>query len=339
MKKQNWLKRSVNCVVHTVGREVRKRNRISATALLLLFAIAPTLETRAQDIRYSPLRVSSVTAQDSINGTTVSIVAEGSLRRAQTWQDSDGYHVVVPYATAHNSVKPVKGVKVRRLGQALEILVQAPPGTGVSAQVDNNRLNVFVDGDLDPQSEAAIDTATTVPGEGSKTAEATQGGAATGDPAFTSQFPNQSSASSTSIKAGPPALQPRPDLRVNQTQGPEPAAPESEIALQPEEGSFFSSIFSTTSVLIVLGLGIIGLIVSRKLRKRPPRKAKAVSQPVEEALDEPENSAQSALQVPQRRAPDKHEVASSDRRGGQSASEWFPYGCCDSRLAVWRLPH
>ena len=309
MKKQNWLKRSLYCVVHTFGQEAPKRGPVSATALLLLFSIAPAIETRAQDIRYSPLRVSSVTAQDSISGTTVSIVAEGSLRRAQTWQDSDGYHVVVPYATANNSVKPVKGIKVRRLGQALEILVQAPPGTGVSAQVDNNRLNVFVDGDLVPQSEAAVDNATTVPGEDSKPAAITKGGAATEDPGFTSQFPNQSSASSTSTKAGPPALQPRPDLRVSQTQGPEPAAPESDIALQPEEGGFFSSIFSTTSVLIVLGLGILGLIVLRTLRKRPPKKAKAVSPPVEEELEGPENAAQSALQEPQHRFADKNEVA------------------------------
>jgi HEAT repeat protein len=322
MKKQNCLKRSFLCVVQTAERGVRNLDTILATALLLVFVIAPTIETRAQDIRYSPLRISSVTAQDSVNGTTISIVAEGSLRRAQTWQDSEGFHIVVPFATAH-TVKPLGGVKVRRQGQSLEILVQAPLGTGVSAQVDNNRLNVFVDGGLDSGPEAT-DTAKTVTdgsylqsgAQGSKPIDATTGGsaAASEDPSFTSQFPNQASSSSSSTKAGPPALQPRPDLRVSQTQGPQPVAPESEIALKGEEGSFFSSIFSPTIVLIVLGLGVIGLIVSRKLRTRPVKKAKAVSRLVEEQLEEQlnegESSAQNALQVPQRRGNDKKEEAS-----------------------------
>jgi hypothetical protein len=315
MKNQNCLKRTSPRVVHTVERSVPNRNFIWSATLILAFALTPLTEARSQDIKYSPLRVSSVVAQPSAIGTSISIVAEGSLRRAQTWQDSEGYHVVVPYATAQNSIKPIKGVKLRRLGQSLEILVQIGPGTAVSAQVDDNRLNLFVNDSLDPRPESAIDTTKSVTDEnywqsgaqGSRPAEASRLGTAE-DSSFTSQFPNQ--ASGSTAKAGPPALQPRPDLRVSQTQGPEPAvAPESKIALQPEEASFFSSIFSTTSVLIVLGLGVIALFLSRKLRTRQTgAKAKPASRPVEEQSNEEENSGQSSTQVPQRGAIEQPEV-------------------------------
>ncbi len=280
--------------------------------LILTFALLPLTETRPQEIKYSPLRVSSVVAQPSAVGTTISIVAEGSLRRAQTWQDSEGYHVVVPYATAQNSIKPIRGIKFRRLGQSLEILVQVGQGTGVSAQVDDNRLTLFVNDSLDPES--GTDTTRNATDEnywqssaqGSRPPEAAKAGTSE-DPAFTSQFPNQSSASTA--KAGPPALQPRPDLRVSQTQGSEAAAsPASEIALQPEEASFFSSIFSATGVLIVLGLGAVGLFLVRKLRARQTgAKAKPAGRPIEEQSNEEEDS-QGSNQVPERRAAEQTEA-------------------------------
>ena len=317
MQNQNCLKRAALRVVHTVGGGVPSRNLIWTATLILAFAFTPLTETRSQEIKYSPLRVSSVVAQPSALGTTVSIVAEGSLRRAQTWQDSEGYHVVVPYATAQNSIRPIRGVKLRRLGQSLEILLQVGLGTGVSAQVEDNRLNLFVNDSLDPRPESAIDTTKTVTDEnfwqsgaqGSRPAEPAKPAASAEDPSFTSQFPNQSSASSA--KAGPPALQPRPDLRVSQTQGPEPAvAPQSEIVLQPEEGSFFSSIFSTTSVLIVLGLGAIGLFISRKLRTRQAgAKAKPARSAVKEQANVEQDPGTSSTQVPQRRAIESTEAS------------------------------
>ncbi|MGI8919129.1 MAG: HEAT repeat domain-containing protein [Pyrinomonadaceae bacterium] len=314
MKNQNCLKRTSLRVVHTVKGNVPNLNRIWTATLLLTFALLPLTETRPQEIKYSPLRVSSVVAQPSAVGTTISIVAEGSLRRAQTWQDSEGYHVVVPYATAQNSIKPIRGVKFRRLGQSLEILVQVGQGTGVSAQVDDNRLTLFVNDSLDPES--GTDTTRNASDEnywqsnaqGSRPPEAAKAGTSE-DPAFTSQFPNQSSASTA--KAGPPALQPRPDLRVSQTQGPEAgAAPASEIALQPEEASFFSSIFSATGVLIVLGLGVVGLFLVRKLRTRQTgAKAQPARRAVEEQSKE-EDDAQASNQVPQRPANEQTEAPS-----------------------------
>lgn len=347
MKNQICLLQTSLRVVHAVKRSVCDRSLICTATLILAFALTPLTEMRSQELKYSPLRVSSVVAQPSASGTTISIVAEGSLRRAQTWQDSEGYHVVVPYATVQNSIKPVRGVKIRRLGQSLEILVQIGQGTGVSAQVDDNRLNLFVNDSLDPHPEAAIDTAKTVTDEnywhsgaqGSRPADAPKPAATREDPFFNSEFPNQSSASSA--KAGPPALQPRPDLRVSQTQGPETAvAPGSEIALQPEEASFFASIFSATSVLIVLGLGVIGLFLSRKLRTRKgSAKAKPAGRPVEEQANEVENSAPSSNQVPQDReierveAPAQTAVAVSRRATGSHMTVATP----DSLYGAYRI--
>lgn len=345
MKNQNCLKRTSLRVVHTVKRSVPNRNRIWTATLILTFVLTPLTETRPQEIKYSPLRVSSVVAQPSAVGTTISIVAEGSLRRAQTWQDSEGYHVVVPYATAQNSIKPIRGIKFRRLGQSLEILVQVGQGTGVSAQVDDNRLTLFVNDSLDPRPESGTDTTRNATDEnywqssaqGSRPPEAAKAGTSE-DPAFTSQFPNQSSASTA--KAGPPALQPRPDLRVSQTQGPEAAAaPASEIVLQPEEASFFSSIFSATGVLIVLGLGAVGLFLVRKLRTRQTgAKAQRARRPVEEQSNE-EGDSQASNQVPQRRAneqtdaPPQTAVAVTRRATGSHMTVATP----DSLYGAYRI--
>ena len=315
MKTPSCLKPSSLFIEPAVGVSVC-RQAILSTALILAFAVAPISETHAQEIKYSPLTVSNVAVQASANGTTVSIVGEGSLRRAQTWQDSDGYHVIVPYATAQNSIKPAKGIKIRRLGQSLEILIQTRPRTVVTAQVDDNRLNLFVNGTLDAGSETVVDTPRIVTDEnywqsaaqGSGPSDPAKAAASPApDSSFTSQFSSQSSPASE--KAGPPALQPRPDLRVSQTQGPAPTVPQSEIAVQPAEESFFSTIFSPTSVLIVMVLGIVGLIVSRKLSSRPrPAKAKKETKLHEEPRVEQESST-SLAPVPQRRATDKREAA------------------------------
>lgn len=342
MKIQNGLKPSpLSTCERNLERRLSRLNPIWTAASVLALAIAFTFPTYAQEIKYSPLRVSSVAVQPSATGTSISITADGSLRRAQTWQDGDGYHVVVPYATSLDSVKPAKGVKVRRLGQSLEILIQAEPGTSVSSYVDDNRLRVSVSGDLEPRAEAAIDTSKTVVDENpwqtqsqNLTANASPKPSAA-DPTFTSQFSNQPSSPST--KAGPPSLQPRPDLRVSQTQGSEPGAPASEIEVHPEGGGFFNTVFSFTGVVVVCVLGVIGLLVVRQLRSRQsaPKKKAARFEPVGEEstpVDEPAP----AMQVPPaRRLPPKREAApaTSPRSTGSHLTVATP----DSLYGAYRI--
>lgn len=245
----------------------------------LLIGLSTSSTSHAQRPKNTPLRIANVSTQDTDEGTTVSISADGSLSRAQTWQDGDGFHVVVPYASAQNTVKPSRGIKVRRLGQSLEILVQIRPGASVAARVDDNRLNLSINGKLEPRAETVTENSQRVVEENWAAAPAISKPASDDSSAkrapapeassFTSQFPSQSSLSTT--KAGPPSLQPRPNLQLERVEGPVTGAPEAEIQLRPEEEGLAGSIFSSTSVLVIIVLGIIGLVVSRKLRSREPR--------------------------------------------------------------------
>src|SRR4030095_632581 len=47
-----------------------------------------------------------------------------------------------------------------------------------------------------------------------------------------------------------------------------PVAAPRQVLVQPEQESFVASIFSATSVFVVMALGLFGLLVSRKLRSR-----------------------------------------------------------------------
>ena len=343
MKKQNCLKRySLFASALKIQLGLSRLNLIFTT-LSVAILVVPLVRVKAQDPKYSPLKVSSVTAQVSEVSSTITIVAEGSLRRAQTWQDRDGYHVVVPYATAQNSVRSLKGVRIRRLGQSMEILVQNPPGTSVAPQVDDNRLTLFVDGSLEPRADGVVDSSKSV-SDANSLQSATQGpedpskaASSTENLPFTSQFPNQSSQSTT--KAGPPALQPRPDLRVSQTQGAEQVVPESEIELKPQRDGFFTSIFSTTGVAIILVLGVIALLVSRKLRSRQSsaKNKSSARQAAEDVSPEPEE-AMSATQPPQGRAPEKKKAApqtalSTNRVSGSHLTVATP----DSLYGAYRI--
>jgi hypothetical protein len=112
----------------------------------------PLLISHAQKGKDEPVSLSGVSTHQTASGTLVSIAADGPLNRAQTWQDGEGYHVVVPYAATNDSIKTGKGVKVRRVGKSLEILVQTRPGSNVTVQPLDNRLNLSIDGKLQPRS-------------------------------------------------------------------------------------------------------------------------------------------------------------------------------------------
>ena len=85
-------------------------------------------------------------------GTAVSIVGDGSLSKAQTWQDAEGYHVVLPNTIAVGLASLARGVRTRRLGTSLEILVQTKAGASVDAQIDGNRMQLNVAGKLQPRA-------------------------------------------------------------------------------------------------------------------------------------------------------------------------------------------
>ena len=117
----------------------------------LLLVLAPIFLARGQD---GVITLSSVSTHQVANGTLVQIAADNSLNRAQTFQDRDGFHIVIPDAGLSDLVRSSKGVRVKRVGNAIEILVQARQGAPVTVQNLDNRINITVDGKLDNASDS-----------------------------------------------------------------------------------------------------------------------------------------------------------------------------------------
>lgn len=254
--------------------------------LALSFAaigVVPLLVSQAQKLDVS-VTVRNVSSQGSSSGTVVSIVADGSLSRAQTWQDNEGYHVVLPNTVQVDSLKTGRGVKVRRVGDSLELLLQTKPGTRVSVEGGHNQLDFVIDGRLEARPTSDSELRSTSTGE-KRLFE---------DPQYSSRAQNDGltprsssnvedlTASSRSAGAGigqerkgfgagqgdlaPPLIGPNEIIPQKNTPVSDPAA--SEIKIQDEDDGLLASVFSGTSVLIVISLGLFGLLVSRKLRSR-----------------------------------------------------------------------
>src|ERR1044072_5148697 len=110
---------------------------LGASLALMLNDSAP----RAQQRYTEPtVKVTSVTT----SGNVVSIPAAGPLGRAQTWQDPEGFHVVLVNGQAAGGVGG--GVKTRRVGNSLELVVPVRRGASVPVEPRGNRLDLVVSG-------------------------------------------------------------------------------------------------------------------------------------------------------------------------------------------------
>lgn len=254
------------------------------TAVIFLLAalgVVPILVSHAQKSD-GKVTVKGVSSQGSTTGTVVSIAADGSLSRAQTWQDSEGYHVVLPNTVPVDSLKSGRGVRIRKVGDSLELLLQTKPGTRVSVEGGHNQLNFVIDGRLET-SDSELRSRNASTGE-KWTIEDTQSGRAHNEnvaPRASSSgegLPTGSRLGSAGngqasqgfaqdkMGSGPPLISPNEIIPQNRTPVADPAA--SEIKIENEDDSLLASAFSGTSVLIVISLGLFGLLVSRKLRSR-----------------------------------------------------------------------
>jgi HEAT repeat protein len=123
------------------------RRALLAFAALALFAAAfPWLATRAQRSSKEPtVNVTSVSARPEGGGEVVSITADAPLNRAQTWQDEEGFHVV-GYKWVGQFAGAPRGVKVRLVGNSLELVVPTPPGASVTVTPRANSLDLMVSG-------------------------------------------------------------------------------------------------------------------------------------------------------------------------------------------------
>src|SRR5215213_3119191 len=97
---------------------------------------------RAQQRYTEPaVKVTSVTT----SGNVVSISADGSLGRAQTWQDTEGFHVILVNGQAAAGASS-GGVRTRRVGNSLELVVPVRRGASVTVEPRGNRLDLVVSG-------------------------------------------------------------------------------------------------------------------------------------------------------------------------------------------------
>jgi HEAT repeat protein/nitrate reductase NapE component len=108
------------------------------TSLGLLLPDRPHAQQRFSE---PVVKVTNVTTA----GNVVSISADGSLGRAQTWQDPEGFHVVLVNGQAAAGAAS-GGVRTRRVGNSLELVVPVKPGANVTVQPRGNRLDLVVTG-------------------------------------------------------------------------------------------------------------------------------------------------------------------------------------------------
>lgn len=258
----------------------RAQMRASLLTGVILFcaavAVGPQFVSHAQH-PHVPAKVSNISSQTSASGSVVTIAADNALSRPQTWQDEEGFHVVLPNTISTDSLKPGRGVKVRRVGGSLEIIAQTRPGTRVSLSSGQNQLSLVIDGKLEGRStESLAHRGSTQPKE-SNLFEEPKSEKIQRDPA---QVPlsstgeslgviDQSQGTEKKASTDPTLSLPVYDSSKITSSPPAPGSttPGPPIQLNPEE-SVLSSIFSGKSVVIVFALGLFGILVSRKIRSR-----------------------------------------------------------------------
>ncbi|HEY0100913.1 MAG TPA: HEAT repeat domain-containing protein [Pyrinomonadaceae bacterium] len=152
---------------HKISR--RARIGVSCVSLGLAVTIFPLVVPQAQRAgKESGVNVMGVTTRTNGSDTVVSIAADSPLSRAQTWQDSEGFHVVV-YKGRGNPGGVPRGVKVRRVGESLEFVVPVKPGGSVYVQPRFNSLDLVVGGGLHTAAETARENS---PAQSTRTATA-----------------------------------------------------------------------------------------------------------------------------------------------------------------------
>ena len=267
---------ATNDALGRTARLVQFRRFAGLMLSLVVVFILPLLASQAQRLR-APVKVSRIVVQPSGAGTAISIVADGSLSKAQTWQDVEGYHIVLPNTVALDSLSIARGVRLRRLGTSLEILVQTKAGANVDAQIDDNGMQLNVAGKLQPKA-LEMDRAVSVSAEEQllfedprskekppsdsqpfKLSSTIEDLSSTTEPSA----PQAASAATPNNNVNPALIVPN-EAAQNTTADPGP----SQIVTPPQNEGWMASVFSGTSVLIVFSLGLFGLLVSRKLRSR-----------------------------------------------------------------------
>ena len=309
-KERSRIGIAVSAVTHA-GHPARSRAaRLGLTAALgaSLVLCGPDMPRAQKRSREPEVTVTGI----SSGGGTVSITADGSLNRAQTWQDSEGFHVVLPngQTTLGGSAR---GVKVRRVGNSLELVVPVSPGAGVTVRPRGERLDLVMSGggpvvtapeavvEREARPPARRPAREAAPPQPARPAAARrqefEAAPAQEVPRQRPQRPGPSEpaaddgalAGAAPKAAAAPAQQPAPagaggDVPpAPDAAQPAPSAP-AEVANAPASlqsgASLGSIIFSLPALLVLLGLGLAGALAAFVLRRRRGDGGRVESPPV-----------------------------------------------------------
>ena len=262
-----------------------------AAAGASLFAFLPDDPQAQQRFREQPVRVTGVTS----SGDVVSINADGPLNRAQTWQDSEGFHVVLVNGEA--APGGARGVRVQRVGNSLELIVPVRRGANVTVQPRGNRLDLVVSGgqgalsvenfpvesrqqertrarETAGESQGSADASlgrVQPPRQESKRQNTAAAQAAAPQPSATQQQqpaqpPAQVAAPAQTSDATAPASDVQPPLQEQ----PKPVVAQPAAAQLDESQGFslLSLVTSLPSLLVLLGIAVVGVAVLLFRRKR-----------------------------------------------------------------------
>src|ERR1041384_1240478 len=119
-----------------------------AVAVVVGLSIWPVVTPQAQrGSSETPVHVTDVTTHTKGSDAVVTVSGDGALSRAQTWQDDEGFHVVVYKGQSTVRSLP-RGVKARRVGDSLALVVPVKPGSSVYVEPHFNQLDLLVGGGL-----------------------------------------------------------------------------------------------------------------------------------------------------------------------------------------------
>ncbi len=135
---------------------------VAVGSVLAAFCVLPFVSSFAQRrSKEIPAKVTGISSRKTASGETISLAADGALNGAQTWQDPNGAFHVILSGSGDSPVKGMPaGVKVRRVGNSLEIEVAARRGSNVTVQPRFNRLDLVVNGGVDSQQSSSDASAT-----------------------------------------------------------------------------------------------------------------------------------------------------------------------------------
>jgi HEAT repeat protein len=278
-------------------------SRCVRLGLVAAAGVSLALSTPEQTLSQQRYKEPAVTVTGvSSSGNVVSISADGSLNRAQTWQDAEGFHVVLVNGEA--AAGAARGAKVRRVGNSLELVVPVKRGANVTVQPRGNRLDLVVSGgalnvenfpvEQPSPKERARGRGQSAPREGQADvtaeraqqpkAESKRRAASEPSTAAPTQAPAQTPAARPYTPAPPPvqAQAPAPaqpgagapndavnlgDPAPQQTAKPAVAQP-AEVRVDNAQGEgLLSYLLSLPSLFAVLGVGVagsVGMFVRRR---------------------------------------------------------------------------